>query len=415
MLRALLPGFFQCDLDVQDQFLNFKLHKLLRKYSGMDVQEVRSLAPEDTEWEASRPKGWEQWERNWMGLRDSPYRNLQWQVRLKLEVYGDRRAPSNPFHWDRVEFNLPGSKGYWSYLPWIMKIRADGFLAAEIFVYVDDCWAVAHLADLVWRAARAYAAMCARMGIQDASRKCTSATQMPGPWAGMVMHTDGNQVCGMVSKEKWEKMKSFIRELAEMLKRDCLPLQRLLLIQGFLIYVVRTYTWLKPYIKDFHLRIDSWQPGRGESGYKLRGKELERAMVAWVDDRGMPCCQGLDGLDEEGEPPTDAGGENAHPEDKVPGEVLPVPRFYQDVDCLLELTNLQEPPRQLYRAKHVLAFFFIGDASGLGKGVAVVEHCGVEYKSGPWKMQWRKESSNVREAKNLTDHVKRLAKEKLLF
>ncbi len=32
MLRALLPGFFQCNLDVQDQFLNFKLHKLLREY-----------------------------------------------------------------------------------------------------------------------------------------------------------------------------------------------------------------------------------------------------------------------------------------------------------------------------------------------------------------------------------------------
>ncbi len=97
-LRALLPGLFQCDLDVQDQFLIFKLHKLLREYLGGDVREVRLLAPEDAEWEASRPEGWERWERNWMGLRDSPYRSLQWQVRLKLEVYGDRRAPSNPFH-----------------------------------------------------------------------------------------------------------------------------------------------------------------------------------------------------------------------------------------------------------------------------------------------------------------------------
>jgi hypothetical protein len=26
-LWAILPGFFQCDLDVQDQFLNFKLHR----------------------------------------------------------------------------------------------------------------------------------------------------------------------------------------------------------------------------------------------------------------------------------------------------------------------------------------------------------------------------------------------------
>jgi hypothetical protein len=43
-----------------------------------------------------------------------------------------------------------------------------------------------------------------------------------------------------------------------------------------------------------------------------------------------------------------------------------------------------EPPKQLYRAKHHLAFFFIGDASGKGKGNAVVEQYGVDYKSGLW-------------------------------
>ncbi len=57
----------------------------------------------------------------------------------------------------------------------------------------------------------------------------------------------------------------------------------------------------------------------------------------------------------------------------------PVPRFRRDVACLLELTESREPPKQLYRAKHVMAFFVIGDASGSGKGVAVVEQYGVEY------------------------------------
>ena len=69
-----------------------------------------------------------------MGLRDSPYRSLQWQVRLNYEVYGDRKDQTNPYHWARVEFNLPGSKGYRSDLPWIMKLREDGHLAVEIFV-----------------------------------------------------------------------------------------------------------------------------------------------------------------------------------------------------------------------------------------------------------------------------------------
>ncbi len=137
-LRSLMLGYYQCDLDVGEQFLNFKLHEALCQLSRVDVREVRSRDPEDGPWEDSRPENWERWEQNWMGLRDSPYRSLQWQARLKLEVYRDCRALANPFHWDRVVFNQPGSKGYRADLPWVMKIRWDGKLAAEVFVYVDD-------------------------------------------------------------------------------------------------------------------------------------------------------------------------------------------------------------------------------------------------------------------------------------
>ena len=81
---------------------------------------------------------------------------------------------------------------------------------------------------------------------------------------------------------------------------------------------------------------------------------------------------------------------------------------------MLELTKSPQPPRQLYRAKHVKAFV-IGDASGTGKGVAVVEQYGVDYEAGPWKVQWRKESSNVREAENLTDRIERLSEGGTIF
>jgi hypothetical protein len=73
-----------------------------------------------------------------MGLRDSPYRSLQWQARLKIEVHGDRRLTTNPFHWEKVEMNLPGSTGYRANFPWVMKVRWDRELAAEVFVYMDD-------------------------------------------------------------------------------------------------------------------------------------------------------------------------------------------------------------------------------------------------------------------------------------
>ncbi len=300
-LRALREGYYQCDLDVGEQFLNYKLHDDLRQLSGVDIREVRSRDPADGPWESGRTGSWERWERNWMGLRDSLYRSLQWQARLKIEVYGDRRVRTNPFHWEKVVMNLPGSAGYSANLPWVMKVRWDGELAAEVFVYVDDGRPTGPTEYLAWQAARAYGAGCTRRGVQDASRKRTLPSQTPGPWAGTVTHTDRGRICGTVSQEKWEKTKRLIAEMAIMVERDHLPLGCLLQIRGFLMYVVRTYPWINPYMKALHLTIDSWRPFRGADGFKLRGKELENALACEVDN-SLPCWR-ADDDDEDPLPP----------------------------------------------------------------------------------------------------------------
>ena len=51
----------------------------------------------------------------------------------------------------------------------------------------------------------------------------------------------------------------------------------------------------------------------------------------------------------------------------------------------------------------------IGNASGKAKGVVVVTQYGLNYESGVWSQQWRGKLSNMREAKNLTDRLERLA------
>jgi hypothetical protein len=114
-------------------------------------------------------------------------------------------------------FNMPGSKGYRSNLSWVMKIRVDGHLAAESFVYVDDGRPTGHDQELTWKARRAYGAGCSRHCIQDASRKRTSLTMTPGPWAGTVTHTNGGSVMGMVSQEKWIKTQAMVQELVDMI------------------------------------------------------------------------------------------------------------------------------------------------------------------------------------------------------
>ena len=138
-------------------------------------------------------------------------------MHLKFEVYGDKKDTAKSFHWNRIKFNLPGSRSYRSDLPWIMKTGKDGHLIAEIFVYVGNGRATGYSWGLMWRVARAYSSGCSRWGIQDASRKWTSPTEFPGPWSGTVTSTKAGSLMGMVSQEKWDKTKALLKVLTDML------------------------------------------------------------------------------------------------------------------------------------------------------------------------------------------------------
>jgi hypothetical protein len=276
-----------------------------------------------------------------------------------------------------------------------------------VFVYLDDGRPTGPTEFLTWQAGPAYGAGCTRRGVQDASRKHTSPFQTPGPWAGMVPHTDGGRICGTVSQEKWEKTKRLIAEMAGMVEHDYLPLARLLQVWVFFMYMVRAYLWINPYMKGLHLTIDSWQPFRGADRFKLRGKELENAL-AWGFKDNLPCRRADDDPDDlkEGGPHTT----HIPSQEREPlVDMRPASRFLQDLAYLCLLMKPEAPPQQLYRAKRAVALFVIGDASRKAKGAVVVFEYGLDYESGVWLQLWREKLSNVREAENLTDWLERLA------
>ena len=131
-LCSLLPGYPQCDLDTGEMSLNFLLNDIMKEMRGVDVQHERSNETSDSDWEKNRPDDFEKWCRNWMDLRDSPYRSIQLLIRLKIEAYGDWWDCSNPFHWERVIYNLPGTNDYRAGLPWVMKVRFNSHLVCEV-------------------------------------------------------------------------------------------------------------------------------------------------------------------------------------------------------------------------------------------------------------------------------------------
>ena len=46
--------------------------------------------------------------------------------------------------------NLLGYESYTPKLPWVMKVRSDGYLAIKVFIYVDDVRIIAHLELVCW-------------------------------------------------------------------------------------------------------------------------------------------------------------------------------------------------------------------------------------------------------------------------
>ncbi len=120
----------------------------------------------------------------------------------------------------------------------------------------------------------------------------------------------------MVSQEKWDRTKALIQELSDLLSNPPLPLHRLLQIRGFLIYVVRAYKWLNPYIEGLHLTIDSWRPGRADNGFKLKGRELKQAMDCWESNKEL--VFGLCGRRSEEEDHASAIGDRKQPADAPP-------------------------------------------------------------------------------------------------
>jgi hypothetical protein len=420
-LRSLDVGTFACDIDIGECFLNFMLHESLRKFSGADITKCRSDDPALAEWEADRPNRWERWCRNWFGLTDSPYRCMQPLIRAKQIAFGDRTKEDNPFAWDRVELNLPGSDNYDPSKGWVLKLRASGDLACDVFVYIDDGRVTGATRELCWAAAQRFASVCNSLGIQSAGRKRTPPSPRPGHWAGTVVFTLP-YVAGTLTPERWAKTRAKVMELVEAFKEEAKkmglppdkarPMLDSAMLQsnrGFLNYVGRTYKWLPPYLKGLHLTIDIWRKFRDPvTGYKVKGKERVRAeSMGWHN-------YVLEQLELNG----DEGDEELYKiaeGDTPPPKVQAAERLWSDLKALETLTNVEEPPTQRYRGeKLATVLYLLGDASGHGFGSINVDGDKIEWQTGVCSEAWKEESSNYREANNITTRLEELAKGKSL-
>ena len=392
---------WSADLDLTDMFLNYPLHKDLIPYSGVDYTLV--LKSETTVWL--------RWLRMFMGLTSSPYvtgKMFGWTIDI---IVGDRWDPKNPFRWDTAQVNLPGMPTYDPSQPRLVR-SSEGNIAATLEAYVDDLRVLGY-SELNCHAATSRAAKILQyLGQQNATRKYRPPHVKPGPWCGSFAAVKMDSVWVYTSQEKWEKARTFIRELDSLLSGsntqgiDYKFLER---GRGFMIYFCRTYTSFVPYLKGMHLTMDSWRKGRDIEGWKDRGAiwteddEERLEEDTWKERMDLPGIEPLAPLllkDIQQKPYQK--GDLEHPD-----ILYPAPRLKGDIGAFLSLLSQEKAPWRFVRGNKVgIVQYGFGDAAQSGFGTTIGQQSGkIWYRLGVWGTDEAAESSNYRELANLVQSL----------
>jgi hypothetical protein len=211
--RAVDGPSWMTDHDVGDLFFNYQLHRDVVPYTGVDLYSLYE-SKDDV------GPGWAVCDRNLMGFAASPYNSIKMALVAEEVCQGNRHEQGvkadgrelNPFQWESVWLNLPGSKGYDPCVSWISKLRADGRVACNLFTFVDDKRVTAGPdEDLTWQASHTLASKQSYLGIQNAAGKARPSSRTPGAWAGAIVHILASLgVCVLTSAEKWGKKKAIL-------------------------------------------------------------------------------------------------------------------------------------------------------------------------------------------------------------
>ncbi len=122
-----------------------------------------------------------------------------------------------------------------------------------------------------------------------------------------------------------------------------------------------------PYLKGFHITIEMWQGGQDAEGWKLKTGD-DSSVSSNVDENKAASYAPL-GEGDKDEAAVDhrmaSRSGLAHAYAPMNGVTTPVPRFKDDIDALLQLTNFDLPPLQVVRPVNVVHVYYgFGDALG---------------------------------------------------
>ena len=342
---------YMADIDQGEMFLNYFCDPELLPYLGVDVTEAVKKAKNDP----ANKKIWMRWNRWAMGVCQSPFATTRMYA-ISLEVIkGNRRDKSNPFAWDKVVLNLPADPDYDPSQPWVSKRTVDDKLPPDCFVFVDDGRVLGRTSKECNEATRRVASVMNHLGEQDAARKRRGCSQRSGAWVGALFRADQQSIGIATSQDKWDKGKRIIEKWSKLVKLGSkVDRKEMEKDRGFLVHLSMVYPSLTPYLKGFHLTLESWRPDRDIQGWKMPVNDWVRIKQHLIDKGELSFEFPIDHT-------------------QAPQMVLVAPRLSDDLEALSELMDDGTPPMRVLRSKRLkaMAMSFV-DALGKGAGASTL-------------------------------------------
>ncbi len=180
--------------------------------------------------------------------------------------------------------------------------------------------------------------------------------------------------------------------------------KRLLSDWGFMVYVTQAYPGMKPYLKGFHLSLETWQEGRDEEGWKVNHKSRRKE----AEEHNAHPNKTPSGMEEVkiGIVTSKVTDHNESINGPTAGFTLAAPRFKVDLEAILFLAQVERPAMRHIQSKQtVTAYYSFGDASLAGFGSTVERPDGLQGRYGLWGADEEHQSSNFRELRNLVETV----------
>ena len=179
-------------------------------------------------------------------------------------IMGGRKDETNPFYWDSVVQNCPGTDKYDPSMPRLYRWDSKHQVIKAAFkTFVDDPRSVLVTQKLSRYATHLVEIVMGYLVLQEATKKRRPKYQTPGEWTSSITFSlEKVGMCVTVSEKKWGRYNEIIGNLlANLNHADHFPEMNLKYMEhntSLLVHLDIMYPLIMPFLRGVYLTMNSW-------------------------------------------------------------------------------------------------------------------------------------------------------------